>query len=105
MAEILTADELRRTVISEKRDAIVLFTGSWCVDCTAFRPIWEKWAGSKAGPVYILEIKRGDSAWEDWKLREIPTVSAFKNGQQVAAASDRIGLRDLERLWSMIEHG
>lgn len=104
MVQIIAASELRRIVLSEKKDAIVLFTGSWCVDCTAFKPAWEQWAGSRAGPVYVLEIKRGDSAWEDWNLREIPTVSAFKNGMELAKASDHIVLDDLERLWGMIEH-
>ena len=103
MVQTIAASELRRIVVSDKRDALVLFTGSWCVDCTAFGPTWEQWAGSRTGPVYVLEIKRGDSAWQDWNLREIPTVSAFKNGKEFAKASDHIGLDDLERLWSMIE--
>jgi len=102
MAKIVDANELGKIIHSDKSDAIVLFTGSWCVDCTAFRPIWERWVEARQGPIYVLEIKRGDSAWQDWNLREIPTVAVFKDGKEVASSSDQIQHDDLERLWRMI---
>ena len=105
MVRTVDAGELRRVVFSNKEEAIVLFTGSWCVDCTAFRPIWEKWARSRPGPIFVLEIERGSSAWQDWDLAEIPTVAVFRDGSLLDKASDRIGHDDLERLWGMIGRG
>ncbi|OGS44322.1 MAG: hypothetical protein A3K76_02360 [Euryarchaeota archaeon RBG_13_57_23] len=102
MVQNVTSGELQKIVFSDNSPAMVLFTGSWCVDCTAFRPIWERWAMDKTGPVFVLEIKRGDVAWQEWDLPEIPTVAGYRNGKLIGKASDRISPDDLDRLWRLI---
>ena len=98
MVKNVTSDQLKKTVLSERMPAIVLFTGTWCVDCTAFRPTWQKWSNARDGPILVLEIRRGDHAWDDWSIREIPTVIAYKDGKELGRASDQISEDDLERL-------
>lgn len=102
MVRNVSSNELKGIILMEKKPAMVLFTGAWCVDCTAFKPTWERWNKARDGPVYVLEIKRGDTAWQEWDLPEIPTVAIYKNGELIGRASDRILSEDLDRLWKMI---
>ncbi|OGS56727.1 MAG: hypothetical protein A3K60_02570 [Euryarchaeota archaeon RBG_19FT_COMBO_56_21] len=105
MVQNVTSGELKRFVFSDKKPAMILFTGSWCVDCTAFRPTWERWNLGKSGPVFVLEIKRGDAAWQEWELPEIPTVAVYQNGNLIGKANDRISSDDLDELWKLISPG
>lgn len=103
MVTKVTSGQLKDIVLGRKKTAMVLFTGSWCVDCMAFKPIWEKWNEARKGSVLQLDIERGDPAWTEWNIREIPTVAVFVDGVETAKASDRISSDDLDRLWRVVE--
>ena len=102
MATNVDSDQLKGIVFTERRPVMVLFTGPWCVDCMAFKPTWEMWCSTWNKPVHVMEIKRGDSAWTEWNIREIPTVAVYVDGVEIDKASDKISSEDLDRLWLVI---
>ena len=89
----------------ERKDALVLFFGNWCIDCRESKPAWEAWTDSKAGPIFMVEIMRGDPEWRDWSIDEIPTVAAFVGGVEVGRVHGTISPEALDRLWRLVSRG
>jgi len=92
-------------VREERKDALVLFFGNWCIDCRESKPAWEAWTDSKAGPIFMVEIMRGDPEWRDWSIDEIPTVAAFVGGVEVGRVHGTISPEALDRLWRLVSRG
>jgi len=101
LAKEISSSELREHVDRPGEAAFVLFHGSWCHDCKAFMPTWNRWATDMKGSVFMVEILRGGSEWRDWGIDEIPTVAAFKDGSELGRAHGSISERDLDRLWKL----
>lgn len=102
MATTIDTDKLAKIVRKERKPALVLFFGRWCVDCKAFEPTWTKWNTRKSGPIFEVEIERGDEAWKSWDLEEIPTAAVFIGGREVDRAQGAISAGDLGRLWRWV---
>ncbi len=99
MVKDVSSKDLRTLVVTERKPAIVLFSAEWCGDCLAFKPLWNKWARAHKGPLYKLDVgERSDPSWDEWEIDEIPTVVAFKEGEEKARAQGVILERDLDDL-------
>ncbi len=95
--------ELAGIIRKGKKPALVLFHGSWCGDCKAFEPVWNRWISGKSGPIFRIEVLRGGEEWKDWALDEIPTIASFSGGAEKGRAHGVITESDLNRLWKMID--
>lgn len=102
----ITSGYLGRVVRTDRKGAMVLFSGKWCSDCVAFRLTWDTWTAGKEGPIYRLEVPRAGREWKDWGLEEIPTVAAFSDGVEMDRIQGEIVPSDLDQLWiTLIERG
>lgn len=102
MSASVNSEVLWELIVAKRGSALVLFSAGWCGDCTAFAPIWERWASGKSGLILSVEVSRAGAEWDDWELDEIPTVIAFSEGVEKARAEGAITHGDLERLLDKI---
>ena len=102
MLTCIESEELTAIIRKDKKPALVLFHGSWCIDCKAFEPTWIRWISGKRGPIFGVEVPRGGKEWKDWTLDEIPTVASYSGGAEKGRAHGVIAESDLNRLWKMI---
>ena len=105
MAKYVKSGELLRAVKDGRKAALILFFGNWCVDCKKFEPTWDAWTEKRRGPIFMVEIMRGDSEWKDWSLDEIPTLVAFVGGAEVGRIQGVITPEGLDRLWRLVSRG
>ena len=103
MPTTIESEELAAIIIRDKKPALVLFHGSWCVDCKAFEPTWNRWISGKRGPIFRIEVPRGGKEWKDWELDEIPTIASYSGGAEKGRVHGIINESDLNRLWTMID--
>lgn len=77
---------------SNQRPVVVDFWAGWCVPCRTLDPILEKLAEEANGAFRLarLDVDANPKVANDYGVRGIPTVKAFRNGQIVAEFS---GLR------------
>ena len=102
MPDEVNFEKLRNIVAKDGQAALVLFSGTWCGDCKAFKPSWDNWSNAKTGPIFKVEIQRGGKEWREWAIDEIPTVAAYLDGVEKGRAHGTISERDLDRLWNLI---
>ncbi len=97
-ARLITSAELQKIVRKEKQTAIILFFGNWCIDCSNFKPIWQRWISDRKETVLMVEVLRGGPEWRDWDLDEIPTVAVYTKGVELARVAGAISVDDLDTL-------
>ena len=97
MVTHISSEQLRK-LVNERKPAVVLFSGEWCGDCVAFKPLWTHWIKRHPGNVYQLELANRDATWDAWEIDEIPTVVAFIGGVEKGRAQGIILEKDLDSL-------
>lgn len=77
---------------SVQRPVVVDFWAEWCTPCKTLDPILEKLAEDASGDFRLakVDVDANPKIAEEYGVRGIPTVKAFRNGQVVAEFS---GLR------------
>jgi thiol:disulfide interchange protein len=96
------SEELAAIIRKDKKPALVLFQGSWCGDCKAFEPTWDRWISGKKAPIFRIDVPRGGEEWKEWALDEIPTIASYSGGAEKGRVHGVITESDLNRLWKMI---
>ncbi|HVA82997.1 MAG TPA: thioredoxin family protein [Candidatus Aquilonibacter sp.] len=97
-----------QTIIDIGEAAIVLFYADWCPYCRKFKPTFESY--EKKFNANFAQAKINEDAnpmWDKFKIEFIPTVIAFKDGEQVAridaAAGQGLDETDLKKLMVKLE--
>ncbi|MDE1845897.1 MAG: thioredoxin family protein [Candidatus Micrarchaeota archaeon] len=76
-----------QTVIDTHEATIVLFDADWCQYCKRFRPTFESYEKRcSANFAHALLNEDSNPMWDKFKIEFIPTLIAFKDGEQVARA-------------------
>ena len=81
----LTPEQFRTEILEGKKTALVDFWASWCGPCKMLGPVVDALADELAGQALVGKINiddHGDLA-EQYGVMSIPTVIAFKNGEEV----------------------
>jgi len=93
----VTADSFAGTVLGSDQVVLVDFWAEWCGPCKAVAPTLEELAGEYKGKVVIAKVNvdRERDLANQYRIRAIPNMKIFKNGQLVdeivgAASKDRI---------------
>lgn len=74
-------------------DAIVLFFADWCGYCRRYLPVFEAWAAKHDVPCLVADASDDDTSplWDDFDLKVVPSIAAFKDGALVAKRDGRRG--------------
>ena len=78
-------DNFKSEVIQSGIPVIVDFYADWCGPCKKVAPIIEALADEYAGKVKVckLDVDTNPQVAEEFGIRSIPTVKAFKGGKEV----------------------
>lgn len=89
----------------EKKDELVVvdFYANWCGPCKMIGPVIEKLATEYEGKATItkVDIESDRELAQEYKVRSIPTILFFKNGEVIDKSIGNVSKTQLE---SMIEN-
>ncbi len=99
MGEIVNKEKFEN-LLKTKELVIVDFFATWCGPCQMFIPIFDKLASEEKEAVLIkVDIDQENELAMNSKISGVPTIVAYKNGQEVGRFS---GFRPLEDLKNFI---
>lgn len=97
----LTAETFQQEVLDNKKTALVDFSATWCGPCKALAPIIDEIAGELPDVLVAkLDIDESMSVAKKFFVMSVPTVVAFKNGEEVGRVT---GLRDKSDFLALVK--
>ncbi|HNQ60145.1 MAG TPA: thioredoxin [Bacteroidales bacterium] len=104
MAKILTDQNFEEVVLKSDKPVIVDLWAEWCGPCRNLSPIIEDLAKEYAGKVVVgkLDVDNNPQTTIRLKVRNIPTILFFKNGEivdkQVGTVPKSVLVNKIEKL-------
>lgn len=91
-------DQTAREAIESGKPVVIDFWATWCGPCIKLGPIVEELAGKYADKVTVgkLNIDDNDEVASENRVRNIPTVLFFKDGELKERSVGLVKLADLE---------
>lgn len=91
-------DETAREAIASGKPVVVDFWATWCGPCIKLGPVVEELAEKYDGKVTVgkLNIDDNDEVATEYRVRNIPTVLFFKDGEMKERSVGLVKLEDLE---------
>lgn len=91
-------DQTAREAIASDKPVVIDFWATWCGPCIKLGPIVEELAEKYAGQVTIgkLNIDDNDEIATENRVRNIPTVLFFKDGELKERSVGLVKIADLE---------
>ena len=91
-------DQTAREAIESGKPVVIDFWATWCGPCIKLGPIVEELAEKYAGQVTVgkLNIDDNDEIASENRVRNIPTVLFFKDGEVKERSVGLVKLSDLE---------
>ena len=91
-------DQTAREAIASGKPVVIDFWATWCGPCIKLGPIVEELAEKYAGQVTIgkLNIDDNDEIATENRVRNIPTVLFFKDGELKDRSVGLVKIADLE---------
>ncbi len=85
MAEHITDTNFEEVVLKATMPVMVDFGATWCGPCRALAPVVEQIAEEYAGKAVVAkaDVDECPSASAQFRIRNVPTVLFFKNGEVV----------------------
>ena len=82
--------------------ALINFNAPWCSPCLSQNPIIDKLAGEFKDKVYIgkMDIETNQYLAERYAIQSIPTLSVFKDGEEIQRL---VGLQSEKTLASLLQ--
>ena len=91
-------DQTAREAIESGKPVVIDFWATWCGPCIKLGPIVEELAEKFEGQVTVgkLNIDDNDEVATEFRVRNIPTVLFFKDGELKERSVGLVKLSDLE---------
>jgi thioredoxin 2 len=85
----LSTQQVKKLIQKSPLPVVIDFWAPWCAPCRSFAPTFSSVAHSKEGKVVFVKMNTEDhpDAGQQFGIRGIPTVAAFKAGKEVARQS------------------
>jgi|SRR5271163_4553875 len=104
MADIknVNSETFEAEVLKSEQPVMVDWFADWCAPCKAFLPVIEKVAASAEGKFKVVKINI-DEAHElaaKYKVKTIPTLMVFKNGE---VSKTQVGRTSAENVTKLFE--
>ena len=98
----ITGSEFQQEVLNHPGTVLVDFFATWCPPCRALAPLLDRFADEHADSLKIVKIDtdQEEALAESFGVRTIPTVIAFRGGQEVSRA---VNPQSRARLEALIE--
>ena len=102
MTTQLNDENFQATVGSSGLPVLVDFSASWCGTCKILTPIIDKLASDVSDKALVVkvDVDEAPETASQFKIRSVPTVILFKDGQPVTQVT---GLVTRDRLLKMLE--
>ena len=83
-AAIAAVSEQEFPTIIGKQNTLILFSAGWCPHCRAMRPVLEELAEAHpALHLYTVDADTADTLTARYRIRSLPTLILFHNGEEV----------------------
>lgn len=91
-------DQTAREAIESGKPVVIDFWATWCGPCIKLGPVVEELAEKYEGKVLVgkLNIDDNDEVASEFRIRNIPTILFFKDGQLKERSVGLVKLSDLE---------
>lgn len=74
------------------KNLIVKVGAEWCTECRLIEPVLEKFQQDFPEMMFFsLDVDKNGSIAEEYKIEQLPTIIAFKNGKLVSRWDESIG--------------
>lgn len=105
MGDVKTVDakNFEEEVLKSEQPVLVDFYADWCSPCKAFMPVIERVAeGAVDGKYKVVKLNTDDAheIASQYKVKTIPTLMVFKNGQPYKT---QIGRTTMDNVMKMFE--
>jgi thioredoxin 1 len=99
--------EFEQKISQTEKPLVVDFWAPWCAPCRATKPILENLSREFAGRVDLLQVNADDShpLLEQYHVRGIPTVLAFRNGNEVGRIVGAQGETGFRQVFQSLAEG
>ena len=88
-------------ILAENKSVLVDFYADWCGPCKMAGPVVEALAGIHTGVKFVkVNVDNNPDIAQRYGIMSIPTMIAFKNGEQVATS---LGFRPQEELEEIVK--
>ncbi len=80
----------------------VLFTASWCGPCAMMKPEFERVKNYSTINMEMLDVDQYGNLAMELKIKAVPTLKIFKNGEEIFTKSGFMGERQIKELIDQI---
>ncbi|MGL4946033.1 MAG: thioredoxin, partial [Fusobacteriaceae bacterium] len=79
----LNLDNFEAEVIKSQELVVVDFWAEWCGPCKMLGPILEEIVSETEYKICKVDVDRNSELSSQYKIRSIPTILIFKNGEKI----------------------
>jgi len=99
MLKQLTDQNFHDEVREHYGPVVILFSGSWCGPCQAFKPIVEDMSQNMADVKFMVaDIEEASQIAQELSIRAVPSLAVFTGGMIQEVFSGTMSKSDL-RMW------
>ncbi|MGL4534227.1 MAG: thioredoxin [Fusobacteriaceae bacterium] len=91
----ITAENFKSEVLDNPGVVLLDFWASWCGPCKMLAPILEELAEETTVKICKVDVDSNNELAGEFKIRSIPTIIIFKNGEKV---DEMVGFKAKEEL-------
>lgn len=100
MVKNINKSEFESEVLRDNGVVVVDFFANWCNPCKMIAPILDEVQNEMSNiKIVKVDIDENPSIAADYKVKNIPTIKFFKNGEEV---DSKVGFTDKESLKQII---
>ncbi len=100
MTKAVMDSNFEEEVLKNSRPVLVDFWAPWCGPCRAIAPVVEELAKEYEGKVDVvkLNVDENPNTANKYRIRAIPTLILFKNGEVVAQVTGAVAKSSLKEM-------
>lgn len=100
----VTAANFQEEVLDHKGPVLVDFWAPWCMPCRILGPVLDKLAKDYEGKLKVVKLNTDENqaTAAQYQIMSIPTMIAFKDGEQIERVSGALPEDQLKQLFDKI---